>query len=75
MSRDIAQLKANRVDVFSAYQKSEMGTVKWHLLDHVANDIIKNGGLHLCKAGLYEYSHTIFKKSYERTLKQRCTAM
>lgn len=64
LRRDIAQFKANGVDVFSAYQKSEIGTVKWHMLYYVADDIIRNRGLQLCNAGLYQYSHTIFKKSY-----------
>lgn len=42
LRREIAQMKANEVDMFSAYhQKSEMGTVKWHMLDHVADGIIK----------------------------------
>lgn len=52
LPRDIALFKANGLDVFSAYQKLEMGSVKWHMLDNVAADIIRQGDLHLCHACL-----------------------
>ena len=52
-----------------------MGTVKWHMLDHVADDIVRNGGLYLCDAGLYEYSHILFKQAYRQTSKRRHSAM
>lgn len=62
-SADLTKLR----HVFSAYQKPEMGTVKWHMLDLLSDDIAKNGGLLLYNAGVYEYSYTIFKQSYEKT--------
>ena len=75
LRRDIKEFKRNGVRVFGSYQKSGMGTVKWHLLEHVADDIVRNGGLQLCDAGMYEYSHIIFKQSYARTSKRRNSAM
>lgn len=36
-----------------------MRTVKSNLLDHIAEDIVRNGDLFLCDAGMYEYSYII----------------
>lgn len=44
LRRDIQQCNLHGVSVFSDYQKSEMGTVKWRVLDQVANDIARNKG-------------------------------
>lgn len=52
-----------------------MERVKCNLLDHIDYDIVRNGGLFLCDAGLYEYSHIIFKQSHARTSKRRSYAM
>lgn len=35
-----------------AYDKSGMEKVKWHMLDHVSEDTVSNGGLYMCDAGL-----------------------
>ena len=75
LRNDIAQLKATAVGVFAAYQKSQMGTVKWHMLDHVPDDIVRNGGLFISDAGLYEYSHILFKQSYRKTSMRRRSEM
>lgn len=52
-----------------------MGTVKWHMLNHVAEDIVRNGGLYLCDPGLYDYTHTTFNQPYAKTSKKRMYAM
>lgn len=51
LHRDIQQMKLNGVRVLEAYQKSGMGTVKWHMLDHASDEKLRNGGLILCDAG------------------------
>lgn len=61
----------NLARVLGAYLKSCMVTVKWHMLYHVADEIVTNSGLYLCGAGQDEYSITIFNKSYFKTSKQR----
>lgn len=58
-----------------ANQKSYMATVKRHMLYDVADNIVMNGGLYLCDAGPQEYSHTLFKQSYSKTLKRITSAM
>lgn len=52
-----------------------MGTVKWHLLDHVADDIVRNGGSFLCDGGIYEHSHTISNHSRAKKSIRRSTEM
>lgn len=48
-----------------------MRTVKWHILDHVTENIVRNGGMFLCNAGLHEDSHTIFKNFHAKMSKRR----
>lgn len=62
---NIRQFKATEVDVFSTYHNLEMGTMNWDMLDHLAEDIVRNGAIYLCGAGLYVYSHTLLKQSYD----------
>lgn len=45
------------------HRKTGMGTVKWNILDLVADYIVSIGGLYFCVAVLYKYLHTIFKQS------------
>lgn len=59
---DIQELKLNVVRVLGVYQKSGIGTVKLHMLDHVADNVFKNERLYLCDAGMYKYLHSIFKQ-------------
>lgn len=59
--------------VLSACQKSELLPVKMHLLDHISDDIVRNGGLFLCDAGFHK--HTILKHSYGKKAKRRRTEM
>lgn len=43
--------------------------------DQVDDDIVQNGGIFPCDAGLSEYAHKLFKISYETTYKRKQTAM
>lgn len=58
---DIRIFKTKAVDVFENVQTSGMGTVKWHLEDHVCDNIARSGGLYLNDAGNHEGSHKHFR--------------
>ena len=51
LKEEIKEFKRIGLSTFRFYQKSGMGTVKWNLLDHIPDDIVRNGGLYLCEAG------------------------
>lgn len=61
--------------MLNAIQKLELGSNKWHMLDHVAEDIVQNGGPFLCDEGLYGYSNKLIKQYYEITYKRWQRAM
>lgn len=63
------------VDLFARYQPSGMGTLKFHLLDHLVDDIKRLGSISVMDAGPFEYSHTLFKQQYRGTSKRRHSAM
>ena len=71
----IQTFKTNGKTIFGDFQKSGMCTVKWHVLDHVCEDIQRNGSIYQTSAELYEYAHSVFKRSYDRTSKRRASAM
>ena len=58
------------------YQKSNMGTLKFHLLIHICEDLNRLGSILVCDAGIYEQSHKLFKFIYNYlTNKQLSTAL
>lgn len=75
LRRDLLRFKSNRVRVFKAYQKSEMGTIKFHILDHVADYIVRDGGLFSFDEGVSDYSHIIFQQMYQKASKSRIKSM
>ena len=70
----IVCFKANGVRIFGKYQKSGMGTNKWHLLDHIPYELQRNCGLQYADTGLYEFTHSIFKFFYRMASKRTSTA-
>ena len=75
LSGRIIRFKSDAVELYEPYQPSGMGTLKFHHLDHVVDDIRNMGGIESLDAGLYEHSHTKGKRCYSRTSKRRTTAM
>lgn len=75
LRHDIQELKLSGVLVLGSYHKSVMGTLKCHMLYHVADNRGRNGRLYLCDAGPYKNAHTIFKQSYPKTSKRRTSAI
>lgn len=74
MKQMIHDFKTFTVDILCQYQASEFCTLKWHLLDHIPNDLRDYGGLEVLDAGLYEHAHTIPKRAYSDSSKRHSTA-
>jgi len=49
--------------------------LKYHLFDHVHEDVTAFGDLRRICAAVMEYSHVLFKRSYARTSKRKRTAL
>ena len=71
----IENFKSFTVDILHQYQPSNFNTVKWHMLDHIPDDLRMYGGLEYLDAGLYEYAHTIPKDAYRRSSRRHATAL
>lgn len=52
-----------------------MGIVKWHLLNHVCDDIARIGGLYLNDSSIYECPHKTFKNAYKLTSQWTISSM
>ena len=75
LDRSIRDFKTIGKSVFHRYQKSGMGTSKWHLLDHLCVDFRRTGGICYMSGGLYEMTHKFVKADYEKTSKRNSSAM
>lgn len=75
LRKRICSFKKDTIALFADFQKSHFATLKFHLLDHICDDILRLGGLHYGHAGLFEHAHTIFKRAYRATSKRTSTAM
>lgn len=71
----IASFKDHARKLYEDFQMSGMGTLKFHLLDHIGADIRRMGALQFCDAGIYEHSHVRFKNMYRGTSKRRDSVM
>lgn len=76
-TRDIKQLetqialyKVSTVNVFKSYQRSEMKLMKFHLLDHLVEDIKVLGSLSIGSSNIFEFTHVLFKRLYNTTSKR-----
>ena len=67
LEQDIRTFKAEGYALLGSFQNSGMCTVKWHVFDHVCDDIRRLGSLSAGSADLYEYSHILFKREYRKT--------
>lgn len=61
--------------MFGDIHASITGTIKWHLLDHVCDEIARIGGLYWDDAGMYEGSHKLFRKAYNSTSRRTRKSM
>ncbi|MEM9680054.1 MAG: hypothetical protein AAF901_06990 [Bacteroidota bacterium] len=74
LTEKIKEFKKEGVEVFGESQKSGMGTLKWHLLDHIRYVLERLGGLRFCDASLFEYTHKLFKILYGLTSMRKTTS-
>ncbi len=74
LETQIASLKELSVRVLGPHQASNMGTIKWHLLSHISEDIKMYGSLNVGNANVYEESHKIFKSNFKKTNMRSSTA-
>lgn len=71
----ISLLKSKCVHTFEKHCEHGIHTLKFHLLDHVVEDLSKFGGLNILDASPYEHFNTFFKQSYRSTSKRIATRM
>lgn len=62
------------IDVFQQHHPSGLRTLKFHLLNHLADDIEETSGLQYVEAGTYESAHQSFKKHHRQTSMRHSTA-
>ena len=75
LGENIATFKEKAVSLFQEFQASGMGTLKFHMLDHILHDLRIVGGIFFMDASSFEHSHVHFKEKYRETSKRRATAM
>ena len=75
LKEDIANFKTVCKNTYANYQPSRMGTLKFHLLDHLVEDLKRLGTVDVMDAGLFEQSHTRFKRKYKGSSQRHGTAM
>lgn len=75
LQRQISKFKNMARELYGEFHATGLGTEKMHMLDHIPADIRRLGGLRSCDAGLYEYSHTMFKSAHKATSRRRNSAM
>ena len=61
--------------LYRDFQKSQMNTLNFHMLDHLVDDLRRNGGLKFSDSCLYEHSHVKVKQFYRETSKRKDTAL
>ena len=71
----LGRFKMKAVDVLGRYHGKSLCTEKFHMLDHLSEDIKRTGSVHTMSAGLYEHSHVSFKNNYRSTSKRREEAL
>lgn len=75
IERRIRKFKNDTRELYGKFHPSSLSTEKFHMLDHIAQDLRRSGGLRFGDAGLYEYSHTLVKKAYRSGSKRKANSM
>lgn len=75
LKEKIKKFKRDSVALYGSYQTSGFKTEKFHLLDHICDDIQRMGGIKTGDAGLYESTHTRVKAAYKASSKRKFTVM
>lgn len=69
----IEAFKKLSIEAYEKFQRSGMGTPKFHLLDHLVSDIRMCGSLANYSADTFEASHKFYKQAYQATSKRKST--
>ena len=64
----IKKFKEEVKDAYGQYQSPEMGTPKFHMLDHVCYDIKRMGGLQFGDSSYFKRAHVGLKERFVRVL-------
>jgi len=75
LAKCVQDFKKTFTETFASFHPTQVSIVRFHVLDHMVEDISKTGGLLHNDAGPYEASHTALKEHYCRTSRRRSNAM
>ena len=75
LKEDIHNFKQEMVAVYGPHSSHGLYTLKFHLLDHLADDIGKYGNVAVIDASAYEGYNTNIKSSFRQTSRRRETRM
>ena len=62
--------KTDMTSLFQVFCPTDMGTLKYHLLDHIIDDLSKFGSIRLLSASPYEHFNLQIKAAYASTSKR-----
>lgn len=68
------EFKFKTKQVFENYQASKMQTQKWHVLDHIAENIREVGGLEHLHEEMFESADSIYRRHNARSLRKKKSA-
>ena len=68
-------LKRESKKLFEPYVQKGLFTLKFHLLDHLVEDLSKYGSLQYLDSGPYEYFNSVLKRFYRETSRRKGTAL
>ena len=71
----VRNLKEKASSFFSNYVEKGLYTLKFHLLDHLAEDVEKHSSLAYLDAGPYEHYNAVVKQFYRKTSRRHDTAL
>ena len=71
----IEKLKEEVKNAYGQYQSSEMGTPKFHMLDHVCYDIKRMAGLQFGDLSYFERAHVGLKECFCESLRRKSSCM
>ena len=75
LQQRINRFKEKVKDAYGRYQSSEMGTPKFHMLDHVCYDIKRMGGLQFGDSSYFERAHVGLKERFCESSRRKSSTM
>lgn len=75
LRKKINKFKEDARELYGKYHASDMGTPKFHLLDHVCDDIERLGGLQYGDASYFERAHVSVKERFREGSRRKTSGM